>query len=199
MVDVPLMAAVMKALPDHAAPLLVGDVDQLASVGPGQGLADLIGSGCLPVARLTEIFRQAAESRIITTAHNVNRGRLTDLTPPSDASDFYFVEATDGEDTAAKIVKVVAERIPARLQLDPVREVQVLCPMNRGSAGARALKLALGIDVIWTLRQCNDWDCGQQYRCDQRIRQCMPQTCLHLDPNRHFSPPVTFANVERHR
>jgi len=143
MVDVPLMAAVLKALPDHAALLLVGDVDQLPSVGPGQVLADLIASGSLPVARLTEIFRQAAESRIVTTAHSINRGALPDLASPAEASDFYFVEAADGEDAAAKIVKVVAERIPARFGLDPIREVQVLCPMNRGSVGARALNLAL--------------------------------------------------------
>jgi exodeoxyribonuclease V alpha subunit len=106
-------------------------------------LADLIASGCLPVARLTEIFRQAAESRIITTAHSINRGQLPDLTASSEASDFYFIQAVDGEDAAAKIVKVVAERIPARFGLDPIREVQVLCPMNRGSAGARGLNLAL--------------------------------------------------------
>jgi exodeoxyribonuclease V alpha subunit len=143
MVDVPLMSAVLKALPEHSALLLVGDVDQLPSVGPGQVLADLIASGCLPVARLTEIFRQAAESRIITTAHSINRGQLPDLTAPSEASDFYFIQAVDGEDAAAKIVKVVAERIPARFGLDPIREVQVLCPMNRGSAGARGLNLAL--------------------------------------------------------
>jgi exodeoxyribonuclease V alpha subunit len=143
MVDVPLMAAVLKALRGHAALLLVGDIDQLPSVGPGQVLADLIASGRLPVARLTEIFRQAAESRIITTAHSINRGRLPDLALPGEASDFYFVEAADGEDAAAKVVKVVAERIPARFGLDPIRDVQVLCPMNRGSAGARSLNLAL--------------------------------------------------------
>lgn len=143
MVDVPLMSAVLKALPEHSALLLVGDVDQLPSVGPGQVLADLIASGCLPVARLTEIFRQAAESRIITTAHSINRGQLPDLTAPSEVSDFYFIQAVNGEDTAAKIVKIVAERIPARFGLDPIREVQVLCPMNRGSAGARGLNLAL--------------------------------------------------------
>jgi exodeoxyribonuclease V alpha subunit len=143
MVDVPLMASVLKALPDHAALLLVGDVDQLPSVGPGQVLADLIDSGCLPVARLTEIFRQAASSRIITAAHSINRGAVPDLAPPAETSDFYFVEAADGEDAAAKIVKVVAERIPARFGLDPIRDVQVLCPMNRGSAGARALNAAL--------------------------------------------------------
>jgi exodeoxyribonuclease V alpha subunit len=143
MVDVPLMAAVLKALPNQAALLLVGDVDQLPSVGPGQVLADLISSERLPVARLTEIFRQAAESRIITTAHSINRGARPDLCSSSETSDFYFVEAADGEDAAARIVKVVAERIPARFGLDPIREVQVLCPMNRGSAGARALNLAL--------------------------------------------------------
>jgi exodeoxyribonuclease V alpha subunit len=143
MVDVPLMASVLKALPDHAALLLVGDVDQLPSVGPGQVLADLIDSGCIPVARLTEIFRQAASSRIITAAHSINRGVVPDLAPPAETSDFYFVEAADGEDAAAKIVKVVAERIPARFGLDPIRDVQVLCPMNRGSAGARALNAAL--------------------------------------------------------
>jgi exodeoxyribonuclease V alpha subunit len=143
MVDVPLMAAVLKAMPKHAALLMVGDVDQLPSVGPGQVLADLIDSGRLPVARLTEIFRQAAESRIITTAHSINRGKMPDLAPPGETSDFYFVEAADGEDAAAKIVKVVAERIPVRFGLDPLRDVQVLCPMNRGSAGARALNAAL--------------------------------------------------------
>jgi exodeoxyribonuclease V alpha subunit len=143
MVDVPLMASVLKALPDHAALLLVGDVDQLPSVGPGQVLSDLIDSGCIPVARLTEIFRQAASSRIITAAHSINRGAVPDLAPPTEMSDFYFVEAADGEDAAAKIVKVAAERIPARFGLDPIRDVQVLCPMNRGSAGARALNAAL--------------------------------------------------------
>ena len=100
-------------------------------------------SGRLPVARVTEIFRQTAESRIITAAHSINRGALPDLAPPADASDFYFVEVADGEDAAAKIVKVVAERIPARFGLNAIRDVQVLCPMNRGSAGARALNSAL--------------------------------------------------------
>jgi exodeoxyribonuclease V alpha subunit len=142
MVDVPLMASVLKAMPGPAALLIVGDVDQLPSVGPGQVLADLIGCGQLPVARLTEIFRQARESRIIVNAHRVNRGMMPELDPGGD-SDFYFVEAADPEDAAAKIVKVVAERIPARFGLDPIRDVQVLCPMNRGAVGARALNLAL--------------------------------------------------------
>ncbi len=76
MVDVMLMQALVRAVPDHAALLIVGDIDQLPSVGPGQVLADIIGSGAVPVVRLTEIFRQAAESRIITSAHRINRGAL---------------------------------------------------------------------------------------------------------------------------
>jgi len=143
MVDVPLMASVLKALPDAAALLIVGDVDQLPSVGPGQVLADLIDCGRLPVARLTEIFRQARESRIIVNAHRVNRGTMPELESAGGDSDFYFIEATDPEDAGAKVVKVVADRIPARFGLDPIRDVQVLCPMNRGGVGARTLNLAL--------------------------------------------------------
>jgi exodeoxyribonuclease V alpha subunit len=143
MIDVLLMASVLNALPPTAALLIVGDVDQLPSVGPGQVLADLIGSGKLPVARLTEIFRQASASRIIVNAHRVNAGAMPELSARDGDSDFYFVEAADAEDAAAKIVKVVADRIPARFGLDPIRDVQVLCPMNRGAGGARALNLAL--------------------------------------------------------
>ena len=144
MVDVPLMAAVLKALPEQAALLVVGDVDQLPSVGPGQVLADLIGCGVVPVARLTEIFRQAAASQIIVNAHRVNRGAMPELAAPTGAlSDFIFVEAADPEDAAAKVVKVVSERIPARFGFNPIRDVQVLCPMNRGGVGARSLNLDL--------------------------------------------------------
>jgi len=143
MVDMSLMAATLKALPNTSALVLVGDVDQLPSVGPGQVLADLIASGHVPVARLTEIFRQASESRIIVNAHRVNRGAMPDLTAPATESDFYYVESLDAENAAAKVVKAVSERIPARFGFDPIRDVQVLCPMNRGGAGARALNLDL--------------------------------------------------------
>jgi exodeoxyribonuclease V alpha subunit len=143
MIDVPMMANVLQALPRHAALLLVGDVDQLPSVGPGQVLADLIGCGRLPVARLTEIFRQARESRIVVNAYRVNRGAMPELMASEETTDFYFVAAADAEDTASKLVRVVAERIPARFGFHPIHDVQVLCPMNRGAAGARALNLAL--------------------------------------------------------
>jgi exodeoxyribonuclease V alpha subunit len=142
MVDVPLMHALLRAVPDHAALILVGDVDQLPSVGPGQVLADVIGSGAVPVVRLTEVFRQAAESRIIANAHRINKGQMPEWARNSD-SDFHFVPCRDPEDRVAKILQIVRERIPARFGLDPIRNVQVLCPMNRGGLGARSLNLQL--------------------------------------------------------
>src|SRR3954466_9602887 len=119
MVDVMLMQALIKAVPDKAALLIVGDIDQLPSVGPGQVLADIISSDAVPVVRLTEVFRQAAQSRIITNAHRINRGQMPDLTI-EEGSDFYFVDAADPEDGLRKLLAVVRERIPARFGLDPV-------------------------------------------------------------------------------
>ena len=136
------MRALLGALPNEAALLLVGDVDQLPSVGPGQVLADVIASRAVPVVRLTEVFRQAAQSRIITNAHRINAGQMPELTSP-DGSDFYFVEAAEPEEAVRKLLAVVHDRVPARFGLDPVRDIQVLCPMNRGSLGARALNIEL--------------------------------------------------------
>jgi exodeoxyribonuclease V alpha subunit len=144
MVDVPLMHALVRAVPDRASLVLVGDIDQLPSVGPGNVLGDIIASGVIPVVRLDEVFRQAAQSRIIVNAHRVNRGEMPELdSSPDKASDFYFVEAETPEDCAAKIIHIVSERIPQRFGLHPVRDVQVLCPMNRGASGARSLNLEL--------------------------------------------------------
>ena len=142
MVDVPLMRALLRALPDPAALLLVGDVDQLPSVGPGQVLADIIGSGAVPVVRLTEVFRQAAESRIIVNAHRINQGLMPELAPV-DGGDFYFVDAANPEEGVRKLLAIVQERIPKRFGFDPIRDIQVLCPMNRGGLGARSLNIEL--------------------------------------------------------
>jgi len=143
MVDVMLMQAVMRAVPDNAALLIVGDIDQLPSVGPGQVLADIISSGAVVVVRLTEVFRQAAQSRIITSAHRINQGSMPDLTKPDVDSDFYFVQADDPETAVQRIIDLVQTRIPRRFGLDPIREIQVLCPMNRGGVGARSLNIEL--------------------------------------------------------
>ena len=140
MVDVPLMNALLKAVPTRAALLIVGDIDQLPSVGPGQVLADLISSGAVPVVRLTEVFRQAAQSRIVTMAHRINKGELPDFAKPDGESDYYFIET---EDPAAVILELVRERIPKRFGLDPIRDIQVLCPMNWGGLGARSLNVEL--------------------------------------------------------
>lgn len=143
MVDVPLMQALTRAVPDRAALLIVGDIDQLPSVGPGQVLADVIASGVVPVVRLTEVFRQAAASRIITSAHEINQGTVPDLSRPAGDSDFYFVPTDDPETAVTRIVELVKTRIPRRFGLDPVRDIQVLCPMNRGGVGARSLNIEL--------------------------------------------------------
>jgi exodeoxyribonuclease V alpha subunit len=142
MVDVPLMRALLRVLPDVAALLLVGDVDQLPSVGPGQVLADVIASGAVPVVRLTEVFRQAAESRIIVNAHRINQGLMPDLASV-ESGDFFFVDATDPDEGVRKLLAIVRERIPKRFGFDPIRDIQVLCPMNRGGLGARSLNIEL--------------------------------------------------------
>ena len=143
MVDVSLMQSLLRAVPDHAAVLIVGDIDQLPSVGPGQVLADIIGSNAIPIVRLTEVFRQAAKSRIITNAHLINKGKSPDLSTPDGETDFYFVPAQDPEQAVSRIITLVQSRIPRRFGLDPIRDIQVLCPMNRGGVGARSLNIEL--------------------------------------------------------
>ncbi len=143
MVDVPLMNSLVKALPTRAGLILVGDVDQLPSVGPGMVLQNLIESGIVPVVRLTEVFRQAAGSHIISNAHRIRQGEMPELRGTHPTSDFHFVERDDPEGIAETLVKVVQSRIPERFHLDPIRDVQILCPMNRGSLGVRELNLSL--------------------------------------------------------
>lgn len=137
MVDAPLMARLLNALPDAAHLLLVGDADQLPSVGPGAVLHDLIASEAVPCVRLTEVFRQAAQSRIITAAHAINRGEMPDLRSGADA-DFFFIERNSSEEIQQTIVQLVRDRLPAKYGFDPVNDIQVLCPMNRQLLGTRA-------------------------------------------------------------
>ena len=143
MIDVPLFYSLLKALPLHSALLLVGDVDQLPSVGAGQVLKDIINSRVIPTVQLTEIFRQAATSNIITNAHRVNQGILPNMQVTREESDFYFVEAEHGDDIINKIITMVKERIPKKFNLNPVQDIQLLCPMQRGGAGARSLNVEL--------------------------------------------------------
>jgi exodeoxyribonuclease V alpha subunit len=143
MVDVPLMSHLVRALPSQASLLLVGDVDQLPSVGPGMVLRDFIESGSVPVVRLTEIFRQASNSRIITNAHRINQGLIPEISQAEKDSDFFFIERQEPERIVETLVEVVKKRIPERFGLDPIRDVQVLSPMHRGLLGVRELNLRL--------------------------------------------------------
>jgi exodeoxyribonuclease V alpha subunit len=108
----------------------------------GRVLGDIIASASVPVVRLTEVFRQAAESRIIVNAHRINQGLMPDLASV-ESGDFYFVDAADAEEGVRKVLAIVRERIPKRFGLDPIRDIQVLCPMNRGGLGARSLNIEL--------------------------------------------------------
>ena len=144
MVDVLLMYHLLKAVPPEAHLILVGDVDQLPSVGPGNVLKDLIGSGSFTVVRLTEIFRQAQESEIVVNAHRVNRGEspvLEDL--ERKGSDFYFVPQEDPEKIRDEIIRLCREELPRRFRLHPVREIQVLTPMHKGTVGSVNLNMEL--------------------------------------------------------
>jgi exodeoxyribonuclease V alpha subunit len=143
MVDVLLMYALLRALPKTSALILVGDVDQLPSVGPGNALRDLIDSGVVPVVRLTEVFRQAATSKIITSAHLIRQGKMPELRTAESGSDFHFIERDTPEEIVATLVRLVQDRIPKGHRLDPIRDIQVLCPMNRGSIGVRELNTVL--------------------------------------------------------
>jgi exodeoxyribonuclease V alpha subunit len=142
MVDVVLMNQFLKAVPPWACLVLVGDVDQLPSIGPGTVLADVIASGMVPVVRLTEIFRQAGRSWIVHAAHKVNQGEVPESAPPGQG-DFYFIEAATPEVILDRIITLVRDRIPARFGLDPFRDVQVLAPMNVSELGTRSLNARL--------------------------------------------------------
>jgi exodeoxyribonuclease V alpha subunit len=143
MIDVPLANQLLKAVATRTAVILVGDVDQLPSVGPGQFLTDLIDSGVVPVIRLTEVFRQAATSRIVRSAHQINRGVFPSLPEKGEASDFYLVAAEEPEVIAQTVVDLVQTRLPRKFEVDSIRDIQVLCPMNRGITGARGINQAL--------------------------------------------------------
>ena len=143
MIDIVLMHHLLKAIPPSATLILVGDVDQLPSVGPGSVLMDIINSGVVPVVRLNEIFRQAQQSSIIVNAHRINSGKMPLIKSKRTDEDFYFIEQTEPEDALKVILEIVADRIPKRFGFDPVDDIQVLSPMHRGIVGAGNLNTEL--------------------------------------------------------
>ncbi|HZA25795.1 MAG TPA: AAA family ATPase, partial [Dehalococcoidia bacterium] len=142
MVDTLLLYHLLGAIPRQASLLLVGDVDQLPSVGPGNVLGDILSSGAIPSIRLTHIFRQGEGSQIVEQAHRINQGQMPQQTRRQQ-SDFYVITAEDPERAVELVVQLCSERIPRRFGLDPMKDIQVLCPMNRGSVGVQALNCQL--------------------------------------------------------
>jgi len=143
MLDTVLAHHVLRAVPDHGRLILVGDVDQLPSVGPGRVLADLIRSDSIEVVRLTEIFRQAERSLIVVNAHRVNQGMMPILESVDSDGDFFFIERAEQEELVETLAQLVSRRIPAKFGLDPVEQIQVLTPMNRGPLGTENLNAVL--------------------------------------------------------
>lgn len=146
MIDTSLMYSLLKAVPDTARVVFVGDINQLPSVGPGNVLKDLINSRAVSVTALNEIFRQAQGSRIVTNAHKINMGIYPDIKAEND-SDFYFIEAKEPEDVLKEIITLVTERIPRRFGLNPKEEIQVLSPMKKGGIGTYKLNEMLQAEL----------------------------------------------------
>ena len=144
MLDVPLALHLLRALPLTCRLIFIGDVNQLPSVGPGMVLGDVIASAAVPVARLTHIFRQAAESRIVRNAHRINRGEFPENDDrPAPEADFFWITQEDPAQVRDTILDLVTERIPRTFGLDPRRDIQVLAPMHRGEVGTQALNALL--------------------------------------------------------
>ncbi len=145
MLDLLLMNSLVKALPDNAKLVLVGDIDQLPSVGPGNVLKDLMGSDEIRVVTLEQIFRQSRTSQIVLNAHRINHGLFPHIRPTGkeEETDFYFVQEENPEKASEKIMRLYQERIPQRFALDPVRDIQVLSPMHRGLVGVENLNTQL--------------------------------------------------------
>ena len=143
MVDVPLLDALLRALPRHAGLVLVGDADQLPSIGPGQVLHDVLASGRIPAVRLTQIHRQAAGSDIIMNAHRINAGDAPRFRAPGEPSDMFFFASPSSETAVRHVVELVTEKLPKKFGMKALRDVQVLSPMRNGTAGVNALNETL--------------------------------------------------------
>lgn len=142
MVDVILMNTLLKAVPIHAAVLFVGDIDQLPSVGPGNVLGDMISSKFIATTRLTEIFRQAQTSKIITNAHRINKGEMPFYSNKA-VDDFFFIALDEPEEIIDRMLSIIADKLPNLYRLNSLTDIQVLVPMNKGALGVRNLNLVL--------------------------------------------------------
>ncbi len=168
MLDIPLAYHLLKAIPPAASVVFVGDVDQLPSVGPGNFLRDLIDSGKVPVVRLTEIFRQAKNSFIITNAHRVNEGHMP-VIEARDEADFFFILEEEPEKVLATVKTLCGERVPKKFGFDPMRDVQVLTPMHKGLCGSENLNRELQTTLNPSGPHVQRF--GRTYRVGDRVMQ----------------------------
>ena len=168
MIDIMLMYNLLKALPEQMSLILVGDIDQLPSVGAGNVLRDIIDSGCVPVVRLTRIFRQAQGSRIIMNAHRINKGESIDMRGGKD-SDFFFATKQSNQEVVDTIVQYCRMNLPRYYHVNPLQDIQVLTPMQRGECGAvnlnQVLQEAMNPSKIFLRRG------GTQYRLKDKVMQ----------------------------
>jgi len=169
MIDTLLMYHLLKAVPVTATFILVGDVNQLPSVGAGNVLKDIISSGIVPVVELHEIFRQAKESSIIVNAHRINKGEFPNLQPSQTLDDFYFIEQEDPAKVLELIINLVKERIPKRFGFDPIDDIQVLSPMHKGTVGAGNLNVEL--QRALNNREDGITRGGRNYRIHDKVMQ----------------------------
>ena len=170
MIDTILMHHLLKAVPKQATFILVGDVNQLPSVGAGSILNDIINSQAVPVVELNEIFRQAQESLIIVNAHKINNGVMPSLkTSGEKLEDFYFIEKEDPEEVLKLIVELTTERIPKRFNFDPIDEIQILTPMHRGVVGASNLNITL--QQVLNPREDGITRGGRNFRISDKVMQ----------------------------
>ena len=170
MIDVPLFFSLLKAIPEKAGLLLVGDIDQLPSVGAGFVLGNIINSRSVTVVKLNEVFRQASSSNIVLSAHSVNKGIIPKLQyEKEEESDFYFIE-TDDEALPRKLISLVSDRIPKTFGYNPIQDIQVLAPMQRGSSGVRSLNIELQ-KALNPLANITISKFGQNYAVGDKVMQ----------------------------
>lgn len=170
MIDVPLFFSLLKAIPEKAGLLLVGDIDQLPSVGAGFVLGNIINSRAVTVVKLNEVFRQASSSNIVLSAHSVNKGIIPKLQyEKEEESDFYFIE-TDDENLPRKLISLVSNRIPKTFGYNPIQDIQILAPMQRGSSGVRSLNIELQ-KALNPLANITISKFGQNYAVGDKVMQ----------------------------
>lgn len=168
MIDTLLMYSLLKAIPDNARVIFVGDINQLPSVGPGNVLKDLIASRCVSVTMLTEIFRQAEGSRIITNSHRINQGIFPDIRNLSD-SDFFFIEAEEKEEVMHQILSLVTLRLPKKYGYHPMEDIQVLSPMKKGGIGTENLNAVL--QEALNKKTSYVYQAGKKLQVDDKVMQ----------------------------